>query len=152
MAFKRGTKKPAKTISLLEVQSGSDLSVRLEKISGQTGLSPMSLLQKWILQEETLIGLMQRNKGPMAEQAETSPDNDPKRNLDSKKKMSKAIPSGYGSSNNREKLVKMASKLKKSGMALKKIAETFNEEKIPTISGVGKWYPGSINNLLKSKK
>ena len=39
-----------------------------------------------------------------------------------------------------------------AGITLKKIAETFNDEKVSTVSGTGKWYASSINNLMKSKK
>ena len=151
MALKRNTKKPAKIVPLLEVQSSSDLTVRLEKISKQTGLSSTSLLQKWILQEETLIGVMQRNKKPMKEQAETRLDVAQQKTPAARKKRAKAIPSDSGKPNYRKELVKKATMLKKEGMTLQKIAQTFNEEKVATVSGTGKWYASSISLLLKSK-
>ena len=152
MTLKRITKNSTKTASLLKVQSGSDLLVRFENISEQTGLSHQSLLQKWILQEETLIGLMQRNRKPMKEQAETKMGADPKKNPAVQKEKAKTISSNIGNPNYRETLVKKAQKLKKEGMSLKKIAESFNEEKVLTVSGTGKWYSSSIANLLKIKK
>jgi intein-encoded DNA endonuclease-like protein len=51
----------------------------------------------------------------------------------------------------RKTLVKKTKKLKKEGMTLKQIAETFNDEKVLTLSGTGKWYASSINNLLSKK-
>ena len=152
LANRRDTKNSTKMISLLKVLSGSDLPVRLEKISGQTGLSPLSLLKKWILQEETLIGLMQCNKEPMAEQAGTRPNVTKQKNPDVQKKKVKAVPSEPGDQNYRKALIKRAIELKKSGISLKKIAETYNEENVSTLSGTGKWYASSIANLLSSKK
>ena len=38
------------------------------------------------------------------------------------------------------------------GMTLNKIAKTFNEERVPTVSGAGKWYYSSVANLLNAKK
>jgi hypothetical protein len=49
-------------------------------------------------------------------------------------------------------LKRNAKKLKKEGMSQQKIAETFNEEKVATVSGTGKWYSSSINTLLNLKK
>ena len=152
MVLKKDTKKSIKTIPLLKVQTGSDLSVRLEKISGQTGLSPMSLLQKWILQEETQIGLMQRSKEPKAKRAGKNSDVTPQKSTAAPKKRAKANPSESGNTNYRKTLVKRVTELKKSGISLKKIAETLNEEKVATMSGTGKWYPSTISNFLKSKK
>ena len=152
MVLKRDAKKTSKMISLLKIPSGNDLSVRLEKISEQTGLSPLSLLQKWIFQEETLIGLMQHNKEAMTEQVGKCLDTAKQKNPDTQKKRAKAILSEPDKLNNRKTLIKRAIELKKSGMSLKKTAETFNEENVPTVSGTGKWYASSISNLLSSKK
>ena len=58
----------------------------------------------------------------------------------------------YQSPGYRKELVKRAKMLKKEGMTHNKIAKTFNDEKVPTVSGTGKWYANSIANLLKSKK
>ena len=65
MVLKKNTKNLAKMTSPQKIQLNSDLLARLEKISEQTGLSPIDLLQKWVFQEETQIGFMQRNKGQM---------------------------------------------------------------------------------------
>ena len=151
MTLKRITKNSTKTISLLKVQSGSDLLVRFENISEQTGLSHQSLLQKWILQEETLIGIIRNNKS-MEEQTETCRDDEPQRKPVARRRSTENVLSDTGSLNYRKTLIKMAMKYKKDGMTLKKIAETFNEEKVLTVSGAGKWYSSSIANLMKAKK
>ena len=142
MARRNNTKDLPKTI-LLELPFESDLPLRLEKISGQTGLSSLSLLQKWILQEESLIGVIQRSKEPASKRAEAHP---------SVSKSEDTVPYDPSNPNYRKILVKKAMKLKKDGMTLKKIAETFNDKKVPTVSGTGKWYSSSINILLNSKK
>jgi diketogulonate reductase-like aldo/keto reductase len=51
-----------------------DLLNRIRNIVEQTGLSPSDLVLKWVLQEESLIGLMQSNKGQIAKQSESRPD------------------------------------------------------------------------------
>jgi len=129
-----------------------ELLFRIMKIVEQTGISPPDLILKWVLQEETLIGVMQGNKKPMAEQAETRPDVGVQKASAAQKKRAEVAPPDPGSPNYRKALIKRAQKLKKEGMTLKKIAETFNEEKVATMSGTGNWYSSSIANLLNSKK
>jgi len=142
MPVRKNTKTQPETV-LLEIPFGSDLALRLEKISEQTGLSSFDLLQKWILQEESLISVIQRSKDPMPQQAEAH---------SSVSKSTKAVQPRSGNPEYRKMLIKRATKLKKEGMTLKKIAETFNSEKVSTMSGAGMWYASSINNLLNSKK
>ena len=120
---------------------------RIMKIVEQTGLSPTDLVQKWILQEESLIGLLQSKKGQTTKQPKTAADV-----LVQKETGAKDLSLDHKSPGYRKELVKKAEKLKKEGMTLKKIAETFNEEKVPTVSGAGKWYSSSINILLNPKK
>ncbi|MDR2179289.1 MAG: hypothetical protein LBP21_03180, partial [Synergistaceae bacterium] len=55
---------------LLEALTNSDLLFRIEKISEQTGLNTLDLVQKWVLQEESLLGLMVHGKRNVTEQAE----------------------------------------------------------------------------------
>ena len=151
MALRKNVKNQPKT-GLLEIPLNSDLLLRIERISGKTGLSSLNLFQKWVLQEESLIGLMQRNKEQAAEQTETRPSVAERKNPAAQRKRTEAVPSDPGSPGYRETLVKRAKQLKKEGMTLKKIAETFNDEKVSTVSGTGKWYASSIDNLMKSKK
>jgi hypothetical protein len=159
LTLKKGTKKMAPTI-LMEVPSGSDLPLRLQKISEQIGLSSLNLFQKRILREESFIRLIQGTKGQSSKQAKTKA----RQNASSLKEPAvqekgtkadfHAFPESFpepDSPNYRKELVKRAARLKKEGTPLKKIAEIFNEEKIPAVSGSGKWYGSSISNLLNSK-
>jgi hypothetical protein len=148
LTLKKGTKNTENMTPtvLLEVPSGSDLPLRFQKISEQTGLSPLSLFQKWVLQEESLIGLIQGTKGQPSKRAKARPS------VSSLKEPAfKAGLPDVDSPNYRKELVKIAAKLKKEGILLKKIAEIFNEEKIPTVSGSGKWYGSSVAWLLRSQ-
>jgi hypothetical protein len=114
--------------NLLEALTNSGLLSRIERISEQTGLSALNLVQKWVLQEESLIGLMVRGKSNVTEPAEID----------------------FNSPDYRKMLIKRAKKLRKEGMSLVKIAKIFNEEKVQTVSGKGKWYSSSVTNLLNS--
>jgi hypothetical protein len=152
MARKKETKNQTGTISPLEIPVKSELSVRLQKISEQTGLSSHDLLQKWILQEESLIGLVQRGRNPAVKQpkAQTLPDTSPQE-VSGARKQKKAAEVNPGSPKYRQMLLKRAAKLKKEGMTLVGIAKIFNDENLQTVSGKGKWYPGSLVRLLNSK-
>jgi hypothetical protein len=134
---------------LEEVLADSDLPLKIAKISEQTGLSPLDLFRKWVLQEESLIGLMQRNKAQTTEQAETR-SSTPPRETPTVREQKEAPKIDPESPDYRAVLVKRIKKLKKEGMTIVKIAETFNEENLPTMSGKGKWYSSSITWLLNS--
>ena len=152
LALKKDVINPAKMIPMLEVQSGSDLPAKFERISEQTGLSPLSLLQKWMLQEETLIGIMQRSKETKADQTEAIPDVALQKNTDDQRKSAESIPIDPDSPKYRKSLIKRVQKLKREGMTISRIAKTFNEENVQTVSGKGKWYSNSIVSLLHSKR
>ena len=124
-----------------------ELLFRIMNIAGQTGVSPPDIILKWVLQEESWIGLIQNGQGQTTTQPVTAVNNTVQ-----KEKAAKDEPLDHKSPGYRKELMKKAETLKKKGMAYKKIAETFNDEKTPTLSGTGKWYASSINNLLKSKK
>jgi hypothetical protein len=151
MALRKSAKSQSETI-VPETPTGSadsallsDLRSRIEKISEQTGLDLVNLLQKWVLQEESLIGLMRYNKGQASAQTET------RRDASDVQKQEKTAGTSAITPKYPKALFKKAEKLKKAGMTLKKIAEIFNDEGLPTISGVGKWHAGSIALLLNSK-
>ena len=129
-----------------------EMLFRIMKIVGQTGLSPTDLVLKWVLQEESLIGLIQAGKDKTAKPPKTAADAPVQKTITAKKKGAKDVTLGHKSPGYRNELVKKAQKLKKEGMTLKKIAETFNNGKVSTISGTGKWYSSSVANLLSSKK
>ncbi|MDR1377293.1 MAG: recombinase family protein [Synergistaceae bacterium] len=147
MARKKDVDTP-KTI-LLEIPAGSDLPLRIEKISEQTGLPPLDLFQKWVFHEESLIGLLRRSEDQTTEGAETRPDAPSRRgsNAQGREQAAKIDPD---SPKYRKAVIKRIQKLKKEGTPLIKIAKIFNEENLPTMSGKGKWYSSSITWLLGS--
>jgi hypothetical protein len=115
-------------------------------IAGQTGVSPPDLFLKWVLQEESWIGLIQSGNGQTTTQSKAAVNDTVQ-----EKKDAKGVSLDHKSPGYRKELVKKAKTLKKKGMTHNKIAKVFNDEKMPTVSGTGKWYAGSIDNLLKSK-
>ena len=138
--------------AMREISIDGGLLSRIEKISKQTGLDTSNLFQKWVLQEESLIGLIRRGKDQAAAQTEIPPDVFPRQNPDvRKRKKEKLTETGSAGSDYRKTLVKRAAKLRKEGMTLVKIAEVFNEEKLATLSGKGKWYSSSIIWLLNEE-
>ena len=148
MARRKIVKKEGNSITL-DVLIDADLLLRLAKISKQTGLAHKNLIQKWVLQEETLIGITQK-----ARLAEISPK--AARRVSQKtsgvKGQEKNASAGAKRLAYKSALAKRVKKLKKEGMTLKKIVETFNEEKVPTVSGAGKWHTSSITWLLNAAK
>ena len=123
-----------------------ELLSRIMNIAGQTGVSPPDLIQKWVLQEESWIGLIQSGNGQTTTQSKAAVNDTVQ-----EKKDAKDVSLDHKSPGYRKELVKKAKTLKKKGMTHNKIAKVFNDEKMPTVSGTGKWYAGSIDNLLKSK-
>ncbi|MDR1515538.1 MAG: recombinase family protein [Synergistaceae bacterium] len=152
MPSRRATKKQATTEPFFEIPINSDFPSRLQNILEQTGLSSYDILQKWILQEESLIGFFKRSKEDFSRQAEAR-QGTPRKQASSVGRQKKTLNTGPRySSSDRETLVAKAARFKEDGMTLKKIAETFNEEQMPTARGKGKWYPSSIVRLLKYKE
>jgi hypothetical protein len=154
MARKRETKSQTETISPLEIPFNSDLSARLQKISEQTGLSPHNLLQKWILQEESLIGLMRNGKEQKehaAEPEEAQPEISRQSASASQKQKETRKADSHSGEDYRKTLTRRAMKLKEEGMTLVGIAGIFNAENLQTVSGKGKWYPSSLVRLLDAK-
>jgi len=49
-----------------------ELLFRIMNIVGQTGISPPDLILKWVLQEESLIGMMQQRKEPVEKPSRVS--------------------------------------------------------------------------------
>ena len=149
MAIRKTVKSQNRTITI-DVPANSGLARKLEKVSKQTGLSPHELLQKWILQEESMIGVIHRSQGQAPEQIEEGPDFPADEIPTAQGRNSKDLP--HNSPEYRRMLFRKAKQLRKAGMTLKKIADTFNDENLVTVSGSGKWYSSSIVNLLNSKK
>jgi hypothetical protein len=160
MARKRETRKPTEAVSPSGISINSDLSSRLQKISEQTGLTSRNLLQKWILQEESLIGLMrhgQRGKEQKAQKGQTAEQKETRTKISrqpisaSRKRKEAQKADSHDSENHRKMLIQRVTKLKKEGMTLAQIAEALNAENLQTMSGKGKWYPSSLTRLLNAK-
>jgi hypothetical protein len=148
MAAKKNVKSQIQP-SVFEVPIDSDLPSRIKNISKQTGLNTVDLFQKWVLQEESLIGLMQNNKSQTKAPTKTHIAPDTQKIPVQKQEKPETID--FDSPDYRKVLIKRANALKKEGMTLVKIAALFNEENLKTVTGKGKWYASSINNLLNSK-
>jgi hypothetical protein len=152
MPARRAKMKQKKTEFIPEIPVNSDLFPRLQNISEQTGLSFYDILQKWVLQEESLIGLLQRGKENSPLQTEARQEPSRKRASGARRQKKNSNSDSPYNAEYRKTLVERAAKLKQDGMTLKKIAEIFNEEKVSTARGKGIWYPSSIIRLLKDKE
>jgi hypothetical protein len=150
MALKKNAKDATQVITI-QIPADSDLLSRIENISEQTGLDKPNLFQKWVLQEESLIGLVSRGRSSVVKQpkAQALPNVSP-REVPGVQKQEGAAEVNPGSPKYRQMLLKRAAKLKKEGMTLVGIAKIFNDENLQTVSGKGKWYSSSIINLLNS--
>jgi len=146
MALKKNVKDQSEK-SLRRPMISDELLFRIVQIAGQTNLSPPDLVLKWVLQEESLIGSIQSGIWQAIKQPKTAMDIPVQ-----KEKGAKDVSLSHKNQEYKKELVKKAEMLKKKGMTHKKIAEAFNDEKVPTVSGTGKWYASSINILLNSKK
>jgi hypothetical protein len=149
MAVRKKNIKSQPETTIPEIAITQDLRSRIEKISEQTGLNTPALFQKWVLQEESLIGLIQRSRNETTEQAPNQPAVVTQQVSDVQKQ-EEFEEINPDDPNYRKILIKRVKKLKKEGITLVKIAEIFNEENVQTVSGKGKWYSSSITNLLKS--
>jgi hypothetical protein len=150
MALRKNLKYQIKTI-VFQVPIGSDLPFRIENISEQTGLDTLDLFQKWVLQEESLIGLMRRREDQTTEQAETRSKAPRKQVPDVQEQQEPAKINPHDNPKYRKTLVRRAKKLQKGGMTFKKIAETFNDEHLPTVSGTGTWHTSSLIRFLNAQ-
>jgi hypothetical protein len=153
MALRKKLKINAKSM-VLDLPSDSDLPSRIERILAQTGFDALSLFQKWVLQEESLIGLIQRGKGQRERAAkEESRSEVPwKRSPGGDRAQKETAEDALAKRTEyRQTLAAKAAKLREEGATLKEVAETFNAENLSTISGVGKWYASSITWLLNAK-
>lgn len=141
----------------------SDLPKRLQRVSEQTGLLDHELLQKWLTQEESAIHVLQNHgekirltlKQDVADQL-TGLMQQMRRTFEQvqSKKLAGArepvgeLPGEDESGERRQALVARVADLRNQGMTLTKIADQFNAEKVPTLSGSGKWHPSTITMLL----
>jgi hypothetical protein len=143
MAIRKNTNKGSRTRgtkigSFMDALAQDGLSDRIQKLSEQTGLSCQDLLQKWALQEETLIGILRRG----------SEENRPSADPSIPETQEDVSPNG---ADYRKILFRRVQGLRKKGMSLKGIADLFNKENLPSVRGKGQWYASSIVRLLKAK-
>jgi hypothetical protein len=150
MALRKNLKSQIKTI-VFQIPIDSDLPSRIENISEQTGLDTLDLFQKWVLQEESLIGLMRHSGDHTTKQAETHSEADREQVPDVQEQKEPEKINPHDKPNYRKMLVKRAKKLQKEGMTLNRIAKTFNDENLPTVSGTGKWHATSLIRFLNAE-
>ena len=142
MAIKKNQKDKSEAEHFKPVLS-ADLLNRIRNIAEQTGISTSDLFLKWVLQEESWIGLNKTGKGHQVNQQSKTVGKPAQKTKTGK---------NLASPGNKKEMVRKATILVKNGMTHAKIAQTFNEQNVPTVSGTGKWYASSITNLLKAKK
>jgi hypothetical protein len=129
-------------VPLLEVPSDSDLAVRMGNVSEYTGLPYLSLIQKWLTQEEAQISILRHRENDFLKRIETQ--------LSALK--TKAAPEPEPDAENyRQEVYQRIAELKAQGMTFFKIARLFNDENIRTISGVGKWHPATVSQIFNAK-
>jgi hypothetical protein len=144
----------------MRIPLGSDLAHRLRKISEMTGLSDHELLQKWIVQEESNLHVLQhyaegiqlKLKHDLAGCLDGPPQrnqNDQQESLETNEELEEGSDQKQ---DYRQLLLQRIQDMRQQGITLSKIATQFNEEEVPTISGTGKWYSSSISQLLATQQ
>jgi hypothetical protein len=137
-------------MSILRVPPDTTLPDRLMKVIQYTSLSFRGLLEKWLHQEEASIEAAKLAKDEILKQVETRIDILEKKVLRLEgKDMRWENPSR---AQYKRMLVSEVLSFRKAGKTFKQIADLFNEENTPTLSGRGKWSTASITRLLYAKK
>jgi hypothetical protein len=139
-----------KMMSVLQIPPGSTIPDRLIKVIQHTSLSYRGLLEKWLHQEEASIEAAKLAGEEILKRAEARVAALEKKVLRLEGKTVRA--EDPEKAQDRKMLVSQALSLRKAGKTYKQIAELFNEEKAPTISGRGKWSPSMVIHLLDDKK
>jgi hypothetical protein len=139
-----------KMMAALQIPPESTIPDRLVKVIQYTSLSYRGLLEKWLHQEEVSIEAAKLAEEEISRRAE-------ERIAALEKKVlrleGKTVRAEYPEkAQDRRMLVSQALSLRKAGKTYKQIAELFNEEKAPTVSGRGKWSPAMVIHLLGNKK
>jgi DNA-binding transcriptional MerR regulator len=152
MAYKR--KKAAQII--FDVPSSSDLPERIQDVSERTGLSYSKLLQKWLTQEENVVGSKRREDDLLkwTRNIENQLNDLQRRMLELQgKPAGDEDPESERHDNQvyRQALLERIKSLRDEGTTLKKIAEQFNSEGVSTLTGTGQWYASSISHILKTR-
>jgi hypothetical protein len=156
MGKKKG--KPFGKIFEIKIPSDSGLPERMEKISGLTGLSDYELLQKWIVQEESVLNasryyaetMQAKLQQNFTEQLRSVLHEFQKTGKPKATKETKAAKETKPekSEDYRQTLLERIQNMRDEGTSFVKIADQFNQEGVPTVSGIGKWYASSVFHLF----
>jgi hypothetical protein len=139
-----------RVMSILRVPPDTTLPDRLMKVIQYTSLSFRGLLEKWLHQEEASIEAAKLAKDEILRQVETR--------IDILEKKVLRLEGKRVRWEDRDKvefkrmLVSEILSFRKAGKTFKQIADLFNEENTPTLSGRGKWSTASLTRLLYAKK
>jgi hypothetical protein len=139
-----------RVMSILRVPPDTTHPDRLMKVIQYTSLSFRGLLEKWLHQEEASIEAAKLAKDEILRQVETR--------IDILEKKVLRLEGKRVRWEDRDKvefkrmLVSEILSFRKAGKTFKQIADLFNEENTPTLSGRGKWSTASIMRLFYAKK
>ena len=139
-----------RVMSILQVPPDTTLPDRLIKVIQYTSLSFRGLLEKWLHQEEASIEAAKLAKEEILRQVETR--------IDILEKKVLRLEGKRVRWDDRDKvefkrmLVSEILSFRKAGKTFKQIADLFNEERTPTLSGRGKWSTPLVQHLLYNKK
>jgi hypothetical protein len=137
---------------LLKVPSGSDLAERMKNVSEYTGLPYLRLLQKWLTQEEAQISILRHREKDFLKRIETQLNLPQTENPVFEIKTAPEPKSEQDVENYRQKIYQRIVELKAQGMTFLKIAQLFNDDKTPTFSGAGKWYPATVSKIFNAHR
>ena len=150
MGKKKG--KPFEKSFEIKIPSGSDLPERMERISGLTGLSDYELLQKWIVQEESVLNASRYYAETMQAKLQQNFTEQLRSVLHEFQKTGKPKAAKETkpekSEDYRQTLLERIQNMRDEGTSFVKIADQFNQEGVPTVSGIGKWYASSVFHLF----
>jgi hypothetical protein len=144
MARPKNVPEQDKMTVLLKVPFGSDLPERMKNVSEYTGLPYLRLLQKWLTQEEAQISILRHREEDLLKRIETH------LNVPETRITPEPQPE-QDDKNYRQEIYQRIIELKAQGMTFLKIAQLFNDEKTPTFSGTGKWYPATISKIFSAQ-
>jgi hypothetical protein len=137
-------------MSILQVPPDTTLPDRLIKVIQYTSLSFRGLLEKWLHEEEASVEAAKLAKEEILRQVETR--------IDILEKKVLRLEGRRVRWDDRDKtefkrmLVSEILSFRKAGKTYKQIADLFNEERTPTLSGRGKWSTALVQHLFYSKK
>jgi hypothetical protein len=139
-----------RVMSILQVPQDTTLPDRLMKVIQYTSLSFRGLLEKWLHQEEASIEAAKLAKEEILRQVETRIDILEKKVLRLEGK--RVRWDDRDKTEFKRMLVSEILSFRKAGKTFKQIADLFNEERTPTLSGKGKWSTASVMRLFYPQK